>query len=298
MELRFLYKIENRVNQNLLKVSLWFTLPALLILSTIFILIISQDSSYKEAYINIQQDLFFYLNKKLSAYPRIEHNLTQLGDVMIIFPFVAVFSLYASKYWESLLNASLLSLVVSAGLKRLFSIPRPARMFNMDSFTIVGRILKGENSLPSGHSITAFIVVTLLLFAFMPKKRRIYQFIWTIFILIIGTAIASSRIGVGAHYPLDVLAGSSIGYILAIVGIWLAHKTSLWNWIKENESTKVSASLYFTIRTIILTIWEVVIIKKIFDDNIPIFYISSIAIIITLYLNYKHLCSRISSNKN
>ncbi len=297
MKIEFLYKIENRVNQNLLRVNLWFTLPAFLILSAIFILIANQEGSYKEAYINIQQDLFFYLNKKLSAYPRIEYNLTQLGDVMIIFPFVMVFSLYASKYWEALLNASLLSLVVSAGLKKLFSIPRPARMFNMDSFTVVGRILKGENSLPSGHSITAFIIVTLLLFAFMPQKRKIYQLLWTIFTFIIGIAIASSRIGVGAHYPLDVLAGSSIGYILAIVGIWLAHKTSLWSWIKEKNSTK-AISLYFTIRTIILIIWEIVIIKKIFDDNLPIFYVSFFAIIITLYLNYKHLCLRISSNKN
>ncbi len=219
--------LKSRVENNFRNVKLWFMFPAVFILGVIFILIISAEGNYKEAYVHIQQDLFFYLNKKLSLFPNLALNITQMGDVLVVFPFVMFLFFYAPKYWDALLTSSLLSLVVSAGLKKLFSIPRPARMFDIDSFTIVGRTLRGENSLPSGHSMTIFIVVVLLLFAFMPQKNKVYQIIWTIWGLLVGLLIASSRIGVGAHYPLDVIAGASIGYILAVIGIWIANSRGL-----------------------------------------------------------------------
>ena len=85
---------------------------------------------------------------------------------------ISVFIVYAPKLWGALLTSAILSLVVSASLKKLFAVPRPAAMFDTDCFVIIGRTLSGRTALPSGHSIAAFVVITILLFAFMPKKNN------------------------------------------------------------------------------------------------------------------------------
>ncbi len=163
--------INNKIKHRFNTLNSWHLLPPMIILLSVFLFIFSKNGNYIEEYIGVQKELFFYLNDKLSSFPRVEYNLTQLGDVLIVFPLLMIFIRYAPKLWEALLVSSLLSLVVSAGLKKLFSVPRPARFFGEDSFTIIGRTLTGHNSCPSGHSITAFIIITLLLFAFMPRHK-------------------------------------------------------------------------------------------------------------------------------
>ncbi len=270
------FNLNNKVNHNFVKVGLWWTLPAFLILGVIFLVVIIQGGNYIDTYIGVQKDLFFYLNSHLSSFPNIELNLTQLGDVLIIFPFFMALILYAPKLWEALISSSLISLGVSFGLKKLFSVPRPARFFDEESFTILGRTLDGNNSLPSGHSMTAFIVITLLLFAFMPLKNRIIQTFWTILILCVGFLIASSRVGVGAHYPLDVISGASIGYILAIIGIQITQRVNWFNWIGKRK--------YLIIFIVLLVAWIFILIQKIVNYNLPIFYLSLIFLLLSLYL--------------
>ncbi|MCT6716620.1 phosphatase PAP2 family protein, partial [Staphylococcus aureus] len=85
-------------------------------------------------------------------------------------------------------------------------VPRPAAVFDNNSFTVIGKTLSGHNSLPSGHSITIFTILTVLLFSFMPKKLN-YKIIWITTFTFAGLMIAFTRVGVGAHYPLDVIAG-------------------------------------------------------------------------------------------
>lgn len=238
--------IENIVNDNFKNLKWWALLPAIFVLLVVFLLVFTTEGTFVEAYVGVQKDWFFYLNEKLATFPNFQFNITQLGDVLIVFPFVMILIYYAPRFWGALLTSSLLSLVVSAGLKRLFSMPRPASVFDNESFEIIGRTLRG-NSLPSGHSMSAFIVITLLLFAFMPRKNKIYPFFWIVFMLFIGLVIAFSRVGVGAHYPLDVITGSAIGYILAVIGIKNSHKLNGWAFMKNKK--------YCPIIIILLILW-------------------------------------------
>ena len=98
-------------NYSKLKLSLFF-LP-LFLLITIVLFLYSQDSLNAHRYIQIQKDCFFFINHHLGHYPTIEYNLTQLGDASILLSFLTIFILYAPKIWESLLSASLVSLVFS-----------------------------------------------------------------------------------------------------------------------------------------------------------------------------------------
>ena len=195
--------------------------------------------------------------------------------MLIFFPLLTVFIIYAPKLLEALLTSAILSLVGAATLKKLFAMPRPAAIFDNESFVIIGRTLSGNSSFPSGHSIATFVVITILLFAFMPQRNK-HKVIWSLFMLILGLVIAFSRVGVGAHYPIDVIVGSTIGYVVTIIGIQLNIKVSCWAWIKNRK--------YYPIFMLLLTVWSFVIIEKIVANNLPIFYFSLLSLVVSLYL--------------
>ena len=88
--------------------------------------------------------------------------------------------------------------------------------------------------------------------------------------------VTISRVGVGAHYPFDVIVGSTIGYIVAIIGIKINNKVSCWTWIKNKK--------YHPVFILLLTIWGFVIFDKIVAKNLPIFYVSLLSLVVTVYL--------------
>jgi membrane-associated phospholipid phosphatase len=258
--------------KNLKLRALIFPLLLLLFILAYFFI---KDAFTIEAYVQSQKDFFLYLNSYLSKVPSLQYNLTQLGDVLIFLPFLAIFMVYAPKFWESLITSLIVSAVFTNLLKKLFAVPRPAAVFDNDTFVIIGRALKGHNSLPSGHSIATFTVLASVLFAFMPMKLK-YKITWFIFILFTGLIIAFTRVGVGAHYPIDVVVGSIIGYISALTGIFINKKFDLWTWLTNKK--------YYFISIILFAIGVIALILKIVNVNLIIFYFSLISLIATLFV--------------
>ncbi|WP_340112870.1 phosphatase PAP2 family protein [Maribellus mangrovi] len=272
--------LNSKVTENFTRVNYSSLIPPFLVLLLFYIyFIFSKGSgSYVDEYISLQKDLFLTINAYLSKFPGLQFNLTQLGDVLIFFPLLTVFMVYSPKLWEGLITSAILSLIVSAGLKKLFHVPRPAAIFDNDTFTIIGRTLTGNTSLPSGHSIATFVVITTLLFAFMPARNR-QKIIWIILMLATGLFIAFSRVGVGAHYPFDVLIGSTIGYIVAVLGIRINAKLNWLTWMRNKK--------YHPVFVVLFAAWIFAIVQKIVADNLLIFYFSLIALVISLYLILK-----------
>ena len=270
-------KLNNNVTDNFINLKLGVLIPPflLLFLFGFYFVFFNEGGSYIEMYVTSQKESFFYINAKLSQFPNLQFNLTQLGDVLLFFPLITVFIVYAPKLWGALLTSAIISLVVAFTLKKTFAVPRPAAMFDHDSFVIIGKTLSGRTSLPSGHSIATFIVISILLVAFMPKENK-HKIIWSFFMLTLGFVITFSRVGVGAHYPLDVIIGSTIGFIVAIIGIKINNKVSWWAWIKNKK--------YYPIFMLLLPIWIFLIIKKIQVNNLPIFYFSIFSLAVTFYL--------------
>lgn len=267
---------ESKMTVNFMNVKLWHMIPAIFLLAIFsFYFIFISEGNFTEEYIFLQKDLFFYLNGKLSEYPSLQYNLTQFGDVLISFSLLSVFIVYAPKLWEALITSAILSLIISASLKEIFSVPRPPVILNIDDFTIIGRTHLGYASLPSGHSISAFFVITILIYAFMPQKN-IAKIFWMFFMLTMGLVVAFSRVAVGAHFPFDVVIGSAIGYIVAVIGILINNKIKWFNWFKNKE--------YHPVLILLLGVCTLVIITKIVSANLLIFYFSLSALIVTLYL--------------
>jgi membrane-associated phospholipid phosphatase len=263
------------VSSNYSKLTLsLFYLPLFLFILIVFFLY-KEDALRTDSYIQIQKNYFFFLNSKLSQFPNVQYNLTQLGDTLIFFSFLTIFIVYIPEIWEVLITASLVSALFSNLFKSLFAVPRPAATFDKNSFVIIGETLSGHNSLPSGHSITVFTTLTVLMFALMPKETK-FKVLWCFFVVIIGLFLVFTRVGVGAHYPLDVLIGGLIGYISGLVGIFINRRYNIWAWIKDKK--------YYPIFILLLSVSCFVLINKIIDEPLVIFYLSLISLIASLYI--------------
>ena len=244
------------------------------ILFSIALILYVKNACNASAYIAIQKDYFFYLNAALSEYPNIQYNLTQMGDALIFLSFMSIFIIYAPAIWESLISVSLISLVISSTLKNIFAVPRPAAVFDHNSFHIIGRALPGHSSLPSGHSITVFTVITVLLFAFMPQKN-LHRAGWIFLLIGSGLVLAFTRVAVGAHYPLDVLVGSTLGYFSGLAGIFISRKYPIWSWVRNRKS--------YPIFILLLMICGISMVNKIINESLPIFYLTLAVLVISIY---------------
>lgn len=249
-------------------------LPVAILLAIVGFLFTNNALS-PNAYVEIQSNVFFILNAKLSQYPTLQDNLTQMGNAMIFMSLLAILILYAPRMWGTLLSASIISGIISRLLKGTFGVPRPATIFDHDTFTIIGEQINGYASCPSGHSITIFTTLTVVMFAFMPKERR-NRLIWCFVIVSIGLLLASSRVGVGAHHPLDVIIGSTLGYLSGLLGIFVTRRFPvLFGWVENKKVLPIFALLFFGC--------AIALINKILHTNLFIFYLSLISLIISLY---------------
>ena len=270
------FELDVIVVNNFRKVKLWLIVPPFLLLILFFLFFsLSDGTNFVDEYVESQTSLFFSLNSGLAGYPNLLYNITQLGDALIFYPLIIIFLFYAPKLWEVLLTSSIMTLVVSAYLKVYLIVPRPACVLDNYSFVIMGKTLTGNTSLPSGHSMTSFMAISLLLFAFMPKKAP-YKIVWSLSILTLGFIIAFSRVGVGAHYPLDVIIGMAIGFIAAILGVKVNNNLRWLDWIKNKR--------FHPIFMFLLLIWIFLIVKEIVAHNLPIVYLSLMSLVVTVFL--------------
>ncbi|MBK8828974.1 MAG: phosphatase PAP2 family protein [Saprospiraceae bacterium] len=259
-------------NSNKVKVSLFY-IP-LFLLTAIFFYLYFAGALSVERYVEIQIDIFIDINSTLGQFPSLMLNLTQLGDALIFLSFLTLLIIYAPKFWESLISASIVSAILSKFLKVLFSVPRPAAILDNETFIIIGKKLVGHSSLPSGHSITTFTIITVLMYAFMPKKIS-SKVAWVILLIGLGFIIISTRVGVGAHFPLDVIIGGIIGYISGLIGIFISKNDKLWAWIGNPK--------YYPFFIILFMVCCVVLGTKIYKENLLIYYLSMISLIVSLY---------------
>ena len=114
------------------------------------------------------------------------------------------------------------ALAGSAGriIKITLEFPRPAGVLDPASFHILGRELTAF-SMPSGHTLTAFSLISAIYFSTPQEKRKPLR---VLFLLAIGTGLA--RVAVGAHWPADIMAGASIGILGGILGAFFSNKIS------------------------------------------------------------------------
>jgi undecaprenyl-diphosphatase len=134
--------------------------------------------------------------------------LSRLGSYGLVWIVLgAVAAIVLRRPWMLLLvlAADLLADLTSSGLKAAVDRPRPADGHRLMSVS--------GSSFPSGHAAISFACAAVLAVA-MPRLA--------VPLFVLAAAIAFSRVYVGVHYPLDVLAGAALGLAVATALLLLA----------------------------------------------------------------------------
>ena len=138
---------------------------------------------------------------------------TNIGDGLFSI-FVGVLLLLIRRFkmaWQ-VLAAYAISGLLAQLLKNLVYSPRPKEFFKMKEhiYMIDGITLTGNSSFPSGHTVSAFALATVLAVGSKNKK-------WSTLYLLPAILVGYSRMYLAQHFLQDVLAGSVIGVLTAIL---------------------------------------------------------------------------------
>ncbi|RXZ44992.1 phosphatase PAP2 family protein [Crenobacter cavernae] len=151
--------------------------------------------------------LFLAANHAGAALPALFWlGLSVLGEWPVVAALVSVWAARKPARWPVALSATLLALLASTALKMLFGAARPPLMLAADSFYLLGAMPHGD-SFPSGHATAAALLATLLGVGLRRRARALW--------VTLALAIMLSRLAVGVHWPLDLLAGGLLGWACA-----------------------------------------------------------------------------------
>ena len=161
----------------------------------------------------LQTPTFLFINRYTQLLPDILWAwLTFIGNGWGIFALCFPLLLLAPRLLSAGLLASLIGGTISQILKPLLELPRPAGVLALEDFYRIGEPLLNR-AMPSGHTLTAFAVVSGIYFASDRDKRAS---LWWVFIIASFSGI--SRNALGAHWLTDVLAGCAIGLWSGMLG--------------------------------------------------------------------------------
>jgi membrane-associated phospholipid phosphatase len=151
---------------------------------------------------------------------------TYVGDGLfaILLVIIFYFVIKKRKLAVTLLLAYSLTGILAQLIKPLVHSRRPKAFFHPEkmSFFIDDIIHSGNNSFPSGHTVTAFALATV--FAFYTNRQWHY-----ILLLVLAVLAAFSRIYLAQHFLADVIGGSFIGVAGGIISVYLTRN------LKENK---------------------------------------------------------------
>lgn len=159
----------------------------------------------------VNQALFLAINSLLPN-THLWMAITVLGDGAIA---GCLFYLFFRKRGDLLLKgliAAVLGLLTSQGLKKLFAAPRPEHTAGFENFHLLTESMAVTNfSMPSGHSLTAFLLGVFLL------RYSALNLVGKMLVAVLMAVLGFSRIALGVHWPADVLVGAGLGIFVAVI---------------------------------------------------------------------------------
>ena len=150
--------------------------------------------------------------------------ITYLGDGVLFAILIFVF-LFVRLKWSLLLffSAIFTLLTVFISKKYLFhGFPRPFKYFEGTKVLhlVDGVEMYTMNTFPSGHTITAFAIFTILIFV---VKNKVLQNLFVHMAIL----IAFSRVYLSQHFMIDVFFGAIIGVCIAVLSCVLSDNMAI-----------------------------------------------------------------------
>ncbi len=168
--------------------------------------------------LDANQSLFFQLNQwgRSQVSALFWANTTILGDTLVAFSLLGLFARKRPDIVWALLLAAVFATAWVHILKPLIDNPRPLAALGADAVNVIGVALR-HGSFPSGHTATAFTLAGVICLRGVRPAL-------VVIMLLLATLAGISRAVVGAHWPLDILAGAFGGWLAAVIGVALSDK--------------------------------------------------------------------------
>ncbi|MBN1559754.1 phosphatase PAP2 family protein [candidate division KSB1 bacterium] len=169
--------------------------------------------------LELNEALFYDINSTSLYLGSLWVHLTILGDGLIAALFMIPFLRKQPRTVWAMVWAALVFNVILHILKASLDVPRPPFVLPTETFHLIGPEYH-HRSFPSGHTATAAAVAGVIAFGLKSGWRQLG-------LLVAASLIGLSRIGVGVHWPADVLAGLALGWLSAWIGWKISAKISI-----------------------------------------------------------------------
>lgn len=158
-----------------------------------------------------------FKNSYLSFFFR---QITHLGEWFLIALLAGYLLWKNKKKFNYLALGFFIQLILSQALKKLFNMPRPLSFFGERQLQIIENTPRLYHySFPSGHTTTAFFLAFFMILFFRFNKK------YSIVVFLLAVLVGISRIYLLAHFKEDVLFGSFLGLISAMVAYFYYNKS-------------------------------------------------------------------------
>lgn len=157
--------------------------------------------------------------------------LTLLGNGGMLFACMALAWRRRTDWLMAGVCALPFATIYSRALKHFIVSPRPAGVLPAEQLHVIGERLL-NHSFPSGHTVSAFVVASIILLAGRPPRAI------AVLAIVLALLVGLSRIAVGAHWPTDVLAGAAGGWLAGALGVALAGR---WAWTRSKRAEQLVA---------------------------------------------------------
>lgn len=155
---------------------------------------------------SVDENTFFIVNNFGRLFPaEILAVITDMGNGVVAGSFLFILMCFRPEWTVRVLVAALICTLVTHTLKSYFGSMRPPALF--ESINIVGKA-RHYHSFPSGHSATIFLFAGIY---FLSSHKLLFKAA----AVLLAVMVATSRIAVGAHWPVDVALGAIIGWLSA-----------------------------------------------------------------------------------
>lgn len=174
----------------------------------------------------MNRTLFISANAQLQRIPTgLWASVSVLGSSLGALALFAPTLRLRPRWAAAMLLALPFSTLYSQGFKWFIDAPRPPQVLDLNAFHFIG-IQPLDAAFPSGHATTAFCLAAVI--ALLPS--RAYRAVLAPAAIGLAVAVALSRVALGVHWPLDLLAGAAGGWLCGMLGVWLSGCWRFWEY--------------------------------------------------------------------
>lgn len=170
--------------------------------------------------------LFVYTNNKAELHLQINsyHTsfldvffkyITHLGDGLMFGIFIILFFFINKKTSLLFAISGVLTLLLTHLFKKIVfkGMPRPVEFFGENNLHLIQGVKMAHwNSFPSGHTMAAFTIATVLI-------SITTKFYLRLLYLVLAILAGFSRVYLSQHFMMDILAGSALGILAGLLSI-------------------------------------------------------------------------------